>query len=506
MGFIKKYRFEICIFLIFTVLYFFSRYLKILSLPIFTDEAIYLRWAQIAKQDASWRFISLTDGKQPVFVWITIIFMRFIKDPLLAGRSVSVFSGFFTMIGLYLLGNELFKNRKIGILSSFIYLIFPFALIYDRMALYDSLVGTFAVWGFYLEILVAKRVQLSLAFITALVIGGGMLTKTNAFFNLYLFPLTVVFFDFKNKNKLQNFIKWLGLLFIIVVLCNIYYSVLRLSPFFHIITEKNALFVYPLKEWFVHPFTYFWGNLLIGEKDWLIKYVSFPVLLLITASFFIDKNYLKEKAMLFIWFLIPFLYLALFGNAIYPRFIFFMTLFLLPLAAFSLNKISILITNKKFIMAVFLIVFSVMLYSDYFILFNFAKAPIPYSDVNQYNNDWPSGAGVKESIEFFKEKAKNRKIFIATQGTFGLMPAAYEMYLLGNKNIEIKGYWPIENFAPYEVVQKSKNMPTYFVFHEPCVPCEGKGLAPVTWKVNPVLQIKKVADSAYFSVYQISPQ
>src|SRR4029079_11726665 len=113
------------------------------------------------KQDASWRFISLTDGKQPMYVWIAMIFLKFFKDPLLAGRLVSVFAGLSTVIGLFFLGNEVFndlgKSEKtknleykifsfteqsvtVGLLTSFLYVIYPFGLVYDRMALYDSTV------------------------------------------------------------------------------------------------------------------------------------------------------------------------------------------------------------------------------------------------------------------------------------------------------------------------------------------------------------------------------
>src|SRR6266849_2690820 len=82
------------------ILYFFTLLYHILMLPVFTDEAIYIHWSQIASDDASWRFISLTDGKQPMYVWIALNFMRIIKDPLFASRLVSVFAGFFSMIGL----------------------------------------------------------------------------------------------------------------------------------------------------------------------------------------------------------------------------------------------------------------------------------------------------------------------------------------------------------------------------------------------------------------------
>src|SRR6266566_3301927 len=111
MGFIRK-NFTVFAAIGLILLYFITRLTHILSLPIFTDEAIYIRWAQIAMRDPAWRFISLTDGKQPMFVWIAMILLRFIHNPLLAGRTVSVIAGFFTMVGMYFLGSEIFKNKK----------------------------------------------------------------------------------------------------------------------------------------------------------------------------------------------------------------------------------------------------------------------------------------------------------------------------------------------------------------------------------------------------------
>ena len=52
-----------------------TRLTHLATLPIFTDEAIYIRWSQIGMRDANWRFISLTDGKQPMFTWIMMIFL-----------------------------------------------------------------------------------------------------------------------------------------------------------------------------------------------------------------------------------------------------------------------------------------------------------------------------------------------------------------------------------------------------------------------------------------------
>src|SRR3989344_8241289 len=93
-------------------LFFLTRLTHIMSLPIFTDEAIYVRWSQIARQDAAWRHISLTDGKQPLFIWIAMNIMRIVDDPLFASRLVSVLAGFGTLIGIFFLSLEIFKKKR----------------------------------------------------------------------------------------------------------------------------------------------------------------------------------------------------------------------------------------------------------------------------------------------------------------------------------------------------------------------------------------------------------
>src|SRR3989338_4697233 len=99
-SFVKKHRLELIILVLLTCVYFFLRLYQIMSLPIFTDEAIYTRWSQIARFDASWFFISLVDGKQPFFIWLNMTLMGVIHDPLLSGRLISVFAGFAAMAGL----------------------------------------------------------------------------------------------------------------------------------------------------------------------------------------------------------------------------------------------------------------------------------------------------------------------------------------------------------------------------------------------------------------------
>lgn len=475
-----------------------------MSLPIFTDEAIYVRWAQIANNDANWRFISLTDGKQPLFVWVAMIFMRFVEDPLLAGKLVSVLAGLFSVVGLFFLGKELFRDRWVGILSSIVYVLFPMALVYDRMALYESLVGAFTVWSLYLTVVLIRKIQLDTALILGLTIGGGVLTKTSAFFNIYLLPMSLLLFDFKHKGIYPKIFKWAGLAVLSTIIAYGMYSILRLSPFFHIIEEKNALFVYPFAEWIEHPFRFWYGNIR-GLWDWLWRYMTVAGIFLIALSFVIDRKFFKEKIFLILWFLIPFLALALFGRTLYPRFIFLMTLPLLPLLGFSLFRLKEVVKNKIILYLLFASLLFLPIKSDYFILTNFSKAPIPRSDLDQYVNDWTSGAGVKEIVEFLEKEAKDKKIFIGTEGTFGLMPYVLEIYLIDNKNITISGFWPIEESLPKEVDEARSKIPTYFLFYQPCTPCKNIGEPPVSWPATLVSSYRRGIGSKYLSLYRINP-
>src|SRR5258708_2410276 len=479
-------------------LYLVTRLYNIMSLPMFTDEAIYTRWSQIARFDANWRFISLTDGKQPSFVWIDMILMRFTHDPLLAGRLVSVFAGFLSLVGIYFLAKELF-GKRVGIIASFLYILYPFSLVYDRMALYDSLVAAGAIWSLFFEILLIKKKRLDIALILGMVFGVSVLTKSSGFLFIYLLPFSLLLFDFKNKNRKELFTRWAVLAVISAALAYFYYSIIKLSPFAHIVDEKNSTFVYPLKEWIGHPFRFFVGNW-SGMWDWLVKYATIPTLLLVASSFFIEKKKTLDKLLLFSWFILPFIALSLFGKVLYPRFILFMTMPLLILAAYSLNEFLKRVKadfGKVIIFSVFVIA---IVFSDFLILRNFQNSPIPFSDLEQYINGWPAGGGTKEIINYLDKDSKKGKIYVASLGTFGSLPTyAIEIYLGDNKKIEKGGIYPVPSQIPKDLLEKAKTMPVFlFVSSQNEFEEQIK-----TWPIHEILRYKKGVGNSYSHLYEV---
>ncbi len=401
-------------------------------------------------------------------------------------------------VGMFFLGRELFKNKWIGFLSAALYVVFPFSLVYDRMALYDSMVGTFAIWSLYLEVLLVRKLRWDLAFLTALVVGGGIRTKKNIVFNIYFLPFLLVLFDWSKEKRTQRLLRFIGCSVIVIVLSYAYYSILRLSPYFGIIGEKNYTFIYPPSYFFHHPFDFVVGNTK-GLFNWFITYTNWLGFLLAIASFFVMRKYWREKIILAIWFGVAFTALAFDGKVLYPRYILPMTIFLLPLMSVSLFEALVKFRNKSFGIVLVIALFLSYLYVDRFILFDFAHAPIADSDLGQYINAWPAGGGVTEMITYFRLLSANQKIYVASEGTFGSVPTlGMQIYLDKDANIQKRGIYPIPQHIPNDLVQKAKVMPTFMVFEQTQTP-------PAGWPLRLITKYQKGVGNWYMSIYQITP-
>ena len=479
-------------------LYAVTRLTNLTKLPIFTDEAIYIRWSQIGSRDANWRFISLVDGKQPLFTWIMMVLLRFIRDPLVAGRLVSVIAGFFTTIGIWLTAHELFKSKKIGFIASFLYIIIPFGLVYDRMALYDSLVAAFSIWNLYLAILLVRRIRLDAALLLGLTLGMGMLNKTSGFLSLYMLPGTLLLFDWRRDGRVKRLFRWIGLVCIAAVISQLLYSVLRLSPLYAMVGQKDAVFVYSFKEWLTHPFNFLLGNI-HGLFDWAIHYLTWPIFIAALLSGLSLWKWTREKLLLLGWWFAPFFALALDGRVLYPRFILFMTLPLIILAAVAVQWIWNHFRGSVWRWVLLVILFFGSFYTDYYIIANPLYAPIPSADAGQYINDWPSGWGIPEVNAFLLKESQKGKITVYTDGTFGLLPYAVELYLVDNPNVTIKGMYPIPSDIPKALIDQAKKNPTYIIFNQ------RQDVPP--WPMKLIAQYQKGQNTVVFMrLYEVLPQ
>src|SRR3989338_11001821 len=153
----------IFLFLLSFVLFIAFRVFDLTRIPVFVDEAIYIRWSQVMRNEPSLRFLPLSDGKQPLFMWATMPSLKIFSDPLVAGRMVSVFAGLLSLIGIALLTLVLTENLFLASIASLIYAVLPFSVFFDRTALVDSLLSAFGLWSLGFGAWLVKRPRLDLA-------------------------------------------------------------------------------------------------------------------------------------------------------------------------------------------------------------------------------------------------------------------------------------------------------------------------------------------------------
>lgn len=430
----KNYR-EIFILLGLIVLYFALRLPNLTLQPIFVDEAIYIRWAQIMKAEPTLRFVSLSDGKTPLFMWAMTPLFKIFSDPLFAGRILSVLSGFITFSGVLFLGWRFF-GKRVGIWAAFLYVITPYFIFFDRMALVDSMLAAFSIWVLNLSLLLIQFPRFDLAMVLGYVLGGGLLTKTPGFFNVLAFPFSILTFNFSAKNRqsriVRIFLIWLSALIISLAI----YNILRLGPGFTNLSSRNQDYVRSPAALLVRPWDpfvpHFW-NL----SDWSLRLIGIPVLILLAFGIFAGiKDRLSRRTVLAIFFfsLMPLFIQMNLLQTFTARYILFSLPPLLVLAALGVQKLTVNKFSKAWVI-IFLVVIIWPAYFNFQLLTNPQNAPLPKGEREGYFEMWTAGYGFKEIAEYLDLQSLNGDLVVGTEGSFGTLPEGLQIYLDKNRRI-----------------------------------------------------------------------
>ena len=433
-------------------------------LPVFVDEAIYIRWAQIMGAEPTLRFLPLSDGKQPLFMWILMFYVRRFSDPLFAGRILSVFSGIGTTIGIFAVSFLLFKNKLVSLISSFVWAISPFSFFFDRLALVDSMIASFSVWTMFFAILTSKTKRLDMAMITGFFLGSALITKSPAIFILLLIPTTWIF-----VKKPKEVIKLIPLLIVTYLIGYGIYNILRLGPNFHLISSRNADYVLPISHlWtnFKDPFIFHVEEVF---KDWFIKMGPWPILVMGLIGLLVNwKKYWKEKIFLLGWFFFPLLVQSEYARVFTVRYILYILIPFFILAANSFLETRKII--RILTVLIFVLFITTSLFFNWRILTNPSLANLPNSERSGYLEEWTAGDGIKEISEYLRgEQAKepNKKIVVGTEGFFGTLPDGLQMYLNDVPAITIIGTGLDFKEVPQSLMESKKfgNI-TYFIVNK----------------------------------------
>ena len=418
---------------------FVLRWLKIFvgQQPIFADEAIYVRWAQVMKAEPTLRFLPLSDGKQPLYMWILMFLLKPSFDPLITGRVLSVSMGLLSNLGVFILSYILFRSKKVSLVASLLYAVSPFMIFFESMALVDATLTAMGIWFFIFLLLAIRYIRFDLSMISGFFLGGALLTKSPALYFSILTPLTVFISIFK-KNIRGTTIKLLNYCILIlpaILIAYGMYNILRLGPNFHLITQRNADYIFPISQLWTNPKDPFIFH--IKEiVDWLWKLgpgvLIFTILLGVMAGL---KNCRRQTIILLAWITLP-----LFANSMYAKvFTARYILFVMPYI-YILSSLFVLFKTKvqrlSYLMFALFIVSSLMV--NYLLIYEIEKAPLPKSERTGYLEEWTAGYGIKEVSEYlinYQQKNPSDKMIIGTEGYFGTLPDGLQIYL--NKYPEI---------------------------------------------------------------------
>lgn len=444
-----------------SLVYFFLRLPNLTSQPIFADEAIYIRWAQVMRAEPTLRFLPLSDGKTPLFMWLIIPLLKIFEDPLFAGRLLSVLSGYLTLLGVLFLGTVFF-NKKTGIFGAFFMATSPFMVFFDRMALVDSMLAAFSVWSLNFTMLVIKYSRLSLAMILGYLLGGAVLTKTPGFFNILVLPASLLVFDWSKKARQVRLIKLCLLFGVSVGIAMVMYNLLRLGPGFLNLSSRNQDYVFSPLFIMTRPLDPFIPHLK-DLMDWFPKLLTWPILIVIFGGVILTALKLNRYSLVVLfWCLIPLLVQMALLKTFTARYTLFAIPPLLLLGGWFVSAISSKIKlGLKLLILVWLLLFlPLTVYSDYLLLNSSAKVPLPRSERRGYLEDWTAGYGLKQIAAFFNEQSKKQPIVVGTEGSFGTLPDGLQIYLDKNRQVAIIGG---KATISAQLRDSAKDHPTYFV-------------------------------------------
>lgn len=463
----------------------YIRISHLLQLPIFGDEAIYVRWAQVMRAEPTLRFLPLSDGKQPLFMWVVIPALKLFADPLVAGRMVSVLAGLGTVVGVYVLGNVLFKSKSAGLVSSLFWALSPFSVFYNRLALVDALLAMFGVWFLTLAALSAKTLRLDMAMLTGFVLGFALLTKSPALFYVLLLPTTGVYVEFANKGWGKRLAKLAGLWLVTLTIGYGMYNILRLGPNFAQISARNLDYVHPLSHLWTNPLDPFLPYL-DRTFEWFSAMGPWILLVFaVIALWLTRKTHAKEALLLTVWWLAPVLVNAMFAKGYPPRYVFLSYPFLIVLAGGAFATFSNLKLIKKDrlekILFYGLIIFvGHSVWFDQLLLTNVEQAPLPRAIRSGYLEEWTAGAGIKETADYLRAaylQNPKQKIVVGTEGYFGTLPDGLQLYLNDLPDITVIGTGLNFTELPSSLLEsKAAGNKTYLVVNSSRLPVDASDL------------------------------
>jgi hypothetical protein len=494
---------EINWYLTISIVYFATHLFALTKLPVFADEAIYIRWTQLIIDDPTrYAFFALNDGKTPLFIWLMLPFQYLFSDQLFAGRFVSVVVGFLQVLLTGAVIRKLAGSRISEMIGMLLVCFLPFWFLHHRMALMDGLLTLAVTTALYYvlqlqtylaevpnhsqaiensvsrtfkAIFTSKLMALLLA--GSIALGAALWTKVPAVLSIP--PLFVWIFWYPQRSLLVWFNRLLPLgALSFGAFC--IFALLSLHPAFGQLFSRGSDFLYPLSEVLAGAWQVSLQQL-PTYLSYLTSYLSSGVLILLVFGLFLPSPQRKPITLLVLGGLLFMAPIALMGKVVYARYFLPVAPFFTIAAALVIdillgkirsqqNQLTELAKAKKLQAQIVVTISSILIILTVFSTVLPAwlqpnAIPFVPTDRVQYLTEWSSGHGISETVQLIQEAAQTSKIAVATEGYFGTLPDGLLLYLHRKnvQNIWLEGVGQPVHALPATFTVRAKNYDTVWL-------------------------------------------
>jgi len=382
------------------IAYLATRLAALTVLPIFFDETGHIRWAiwisQGQKIEKPWQY-----GKGLQIFANALLFPWAREHYLWASRAVAVLFGAGTLAGTILLGRAL-GGARTGLVAGLFYVACPYALVYDRLALTDPALATFAAFAAVLCLRLVEHWRVRDGLALGLVLALAVFAKALGIL-LFFAPAAAVILIAPGRLR-------------------------RPLPLVAAYAVAGGLTAYPLLRYFEVTATVrvavSKSNASLGQRlaenlplcaSWLWTYWT-PSLIALALVAIGWAGVRRTRPVLFLALLIvvPALAFAGVGDIWFPRYLVFLTAPFAALAAWGADSLARFAERRvprsaaAITGAGLALVLWPALRADRDLLVDPARAPFVEIDRFQYVTGWPSGYGVRDTVEFVRaERARH---------------------------------------------------------------------------------------------------
>lgn len=435
------------IFLLIIVGFVSIRLINILGLPLYLDEGLYIFWAKLFTDSSGYAYVSLQDGKTPLFIWLISWINPMFNNYLLTARVISVLSGLVTALSWMILVSRVF-SKKTSIWFGVIIACLPYAVLIERMAFVDSLLvmfGSLALLFFYLcfESITKKLNQiliLTFAVLSGISLGAGFLTKTTAIVFLVaqiIIALYWIFFQLRSKRLMTS----AKMLITVVILIITYFEIIGYlkvgaHKYWGEIAIKERQLTFSVSEvaariyniYQPDAYNHYLRNLYVDLKYFFV-YFGFVLVMFFYGIWSIRKDKVK------LWFLIYgtalFLAVLLFGKVTASRYFYICVPVMVAISALGAQE---LYKRKRIIVLVLLALTALQ---SLMLVLSPTKALYTADDRSYFVNSNLSALGLLESIEYIKPHATES--IVGVSGIWGVLEGSQvmmEQFGIENVNID----------------------------------------------------------------------